>query len=66
MKIYAGFGELLRYVTGLADQGPKKFIASWRLVIVLTNPPVSRAKEAGAETVTEITSRIYLTLGAII
>ncbi len=64
-RLKPGLGELLRYLGELVDQGAE---AQYRALNLKYRPrytPVLRAISAGAETVTDITSRTSLTQGAI-
>lgn len=60
-----GFGELLRYVGELVDQGAEAHYRAAGLEYRPRFTPVLRAISAGARTVTDITAHSYLTQGAI-
>lgn len=60
-----GLGELLRYVGELIERGAEDHYQSMSLNYRARYTPVLRALHAGAQTVTEITSRTHLTQGAI-
>lgn len=60
-----GLGELLRYVGELVEQGSEDCYRTLGLDYRPRYTPVMRALSAGAETVTEIVARSYLTQGAI-
>ena len=60
-----GLGELLRYVSELVEFGAEEHYRGMRLNYRARYTPILRALKAGAETVTDITTRSYLTQGAI-
>ena len=60
-----GLGELLRYVGELVEQGAEEHYRTMRLNYRPRFTPVLRALHAGAQTVTDITTRTHLTQGAI-
>jgi DNA-binding MarR family transcriptional regulator len=60
-----GFGELLRYVGELIEQGADAQYRALSLNYRARYTPVLRALHAGAQTVTDITARTRLTQGAI-
>ena len=60
-----GLGELLRYVSELVEFGAEEHYRGMRLNYRARYTPILRALKAGAETVTDITARCYLTQGAI-
>lgn len=60
-----GLGELLRYVGDLVELGAEEHYRAMRLNYRARYTPVLRALNAGAETVTDITTRSRLTQGAI-
>ncbi|HEY6924299.1 MAG TPA: hypothetical protein VI653_12580 [Steroidobacteraceae bacterium] len=60
-----GLGELLRYVAELVEQGAEERYAQLNLNYRARYTPVLRALNAGAETITDITTRSHLTQGAI-
>lgn len=63
--IKPGLGELLRYVGELVEQGAEEQYRRMNLNYRARYTPVLRALQAGATTVTDITSRTHLTQGAI-
>lgn len=64
-RIDPGLGELLRYVGELVDQGAEREYQAMGLSYRARYTPVFRAISAGAETVTDITDRTFLTQGAV-
>ena len=60
-----GLGELLRYVGELVDRGAGEVYESLGMSYRPRYTPVLRAMNAGAETVTEITSLTHVTQGAV-
>ena len=60
-----GLGELLRYVGELVEQGAEERYAQLNLNYRARYTPVLRALNAGAETISDITTRSHLTQGAI-
>ncbi|MGW4477180.1 methyltransferase domain-containing protein [Rhodococcus triatomae] len=60
-----GLGELLRYVGELVDRGAEDAYASLGVSYRPRYTPVLRAMNAGATTVTDITTRSHVTQGAI-
>ena len=60
-----GLGELLRYVGELVDRGTEEVYDSLGLSYRARYTPVLRAMADGAATVTDITTRLHLTQGAI-
>ena len=60
-----GLGELLRHVGELVEQGAEEHYRKMRLNYRARYTPVLRALSAGAQTVTDITARTYLTQGAV-
>ena len=60
-----GLGELLRYVGELVEQGADEHYRSMSLHYRARYTPVFRALDAGAITVTDITTATHLTQGAI-
>lgn len=65
MKTSPGLGELLRYVNELVEQGAEEEYRAMKLPYRARYTPVLRALKAGAETISDITARCYLTQGAI-
>lgn len=65
MENQPGLGELLRYVTDLVDSGAEKIYRDMAFTYRPRYTPILRAMVAGAETVTDITARTWLTQGAI-
>jgi DNA-binding MarR family transcriptional regulator len=61
----ASLGELLRYVGELVEQGAEAQYRALELSYRAGYTPVLRAISAGAETITDITTRTRLTQGAI-
>jgi len=64
-RIRPGLGELLRYVGELVDQGAEAEYQAMGFSYRPRYTPLFRALSAGAQTVTEITGRTYLTQGAV-
>src|SRR3569833_2150735 len=60
-----GLGELLRYVGELVEHGADDRYREINLNCRARYTPVLRAMSAGAETISDITSRTHLTQGAI-
>lgn len=60
-----GLGELLRYVSELVEQGAEEHYRTMNLNYRARYTPVLRALQGGAQTVTDITTRTYLTQSAI-
>jgi DNA-binding MarR family transcriptional regulator len=60
-----GLGELLRYIAELIDQGAEARYRALNLSYRPRYTPVLRAIAAGAESVTDITTRTHLTQGAV-
>jgi DNA-binding MarR family transcriptional regulator len=60
-----GLGELLRHVGELVEQGAEEHYREMSLNYRARYTPVLRTLNAGAETVTDITARTYLTQGAV-
>lgn len=60
-----GLGELLRYVGELVELGAEEHYREMHLNYRPRYTPVLRALNAGAETVTDITTSCHLTQGAI-
>lgn len=65
LKETPGLGELLRYVGELVELGAEEHYREMSLSYRPRYTPVLRALNAGAETVTDITTRSHLTQGAI-
>jgi len=64
-RVQPGLGELLRYVAELIDQGAEARYRALNLTYRPRYTPVLRAMAAGAESVTDITTRTHLTQGAV-
>ena len=64
-RVKPGLGELLRYVAELIDQGAEARYRTLNLTYRPRYTPVLRAIVAGAESVTDITTRTHLTQGAV-
>lgn len=65
MQSHSGLGELLRYITDLVDTGSEKVYSEMAIHYRPRYTPVLRAIVAGADTVTAITARTFVTQGAI-
>jgi len=64
-RVKPGLGELLRHVAELIDQGAETHYRALKLAYRPRYTPVLRAIAAGAESVTDITTRTHLTQGAV-
>lgn len=64
-KITSGLGELLRYVSELVEHGAEEHYKIMGINYRARYTPVLRAIQAGATTVTQITSLTHVTQGAI-
>lgn len=64
-RVKPGLGELLRYVAELIDQGAEVRYRALNLTYRPRYTPVLRAIAAGAQSVTDITTRTHLTQGAV-
>ncbi len=64
-KVKPGLGELLRYVGELVDEGAEAQYRAINIAYRARYTPVMRALNDGAETISDITARTYLTQGAI-
>ena len=64
-RVRPGLGELLRYVSELVEQGAESHYRALELTYRARYTPVLRAIAAGAESVTDITTRTHLTQGAV-